>query len=167
MIPRVLSLAAFCTALGCALIAGSFFAFSTFVMKGLGTLPPSQAVRAMQALNVWAPTGLFLLALVGTAAACAGLTLQALLGWSQPGAPLRLAGGLAYLVGAFGVTMVANVPRNDALAALDPDSVSAVAAWTDYLSGWTSWNHVRTVAALLATALLILSLVSAGGSAER
>jgi len=166
MIPRVLSLATFGTALGCALIAGGFFAFSTFVMKALGTLPPSQAIRAMQAMNVWAPTGPFLLVLVGTAAACAGLTVQALLGWSQPGALLRLAGSLAYLLGGFGVTMAANVPRNDALATLDPDSMSAVAAWTDYLSGWTSWNHVRTVASLLATALLILSLVSPGGSAE-
>src|SRR5215813_13312125 len=150
MMPRVLPLATFGTvgtALGCALIAGAFFAFATFVMKALGELPPSQAVRAMQALNIWAPTGLFLFTLVGTAAACAGLTVQALLGWSQPGAALRLAGGLAYLLGSFGVTMAANVPRNDALASLDPDSVNAVAAWAGYLSGWTGWNHVRTVAA--------------------
>ena len=167
MMPRVLSLATFGTALGCALIAGAFFAFSTFVMKALGSLPPSQAVRAMQAFNVGAPTGLFLATLLGTAVACAALTLQALFGWSQPGAPLRFAGSLAYLLGAFVVTMVANVPRNDALATLDPDSVSAVSAWTGYLSGWTGWNHVRTVAVLSATALLILSLLSTVGSADR
>jgi uncharacterized membrane protein len=161
MMPRVLSLATFGTALGCALIAGAFFAFSTFVMKALGSLPPPQAVRAMQAMNVWAPTGLFLATLLGTALACAFLTVQAFLGWSQPGAPLRLAGSLLYLLGAFGVTMVANVPRNDALAVLDPQSVNAVAAWTDYLSSWTAWNHVRTVAALVATALLLLSLRAA------
>jgi uncharacterized membrane protein len=163
----LMSLLTFGTALGCAVIAGAFFAFSTFVMRALGTLPPSQAVRAMQAFNVWAPTGLFLVALLGTAVACAGLTVQAVLGWSVPGAPLRLAGSLAYLLGSFGVTLAANVPRNDALAALDPDSMSAVAAWTNYLSGWTAWNHVRTVAALLATALLILSLLSAWSSADR
>lgn len=167
MMPRVLSLLTFGTTLGCALIAGAFFAFSTFVMKALGSLAPAQAVRAMQAMNVWAPTGLFLAALLGTAVACAGLTAQAVLGWSQPGAPLRLAGSLAYLLGGFGVTMAANVPRNDALAALDPDSVGVVAAWAGYLSGWTAWNHVRTIAALLATGLLILSLVSSGGSADR
>jgi uncharacterized membrane protein len=164
MMPRVLSVATFGTALGSALMAGAFFAFSTFVMKALGTVPPAQAVRAMQAMNVWAPTGLFLTALLGTALACAALTFEAVLGWSEPGASFRLAGSLAYLLGAFGVTMVANVPRNDALAALDPDSASAVAAWMGYLSGWTAWNHVRTVAALLATALLILSLFSSGGA---
>ena len=167
MMPRALSLLTFGTALGCALNAGAFFAFSTFVMKALGSLPPSQAVRAMQALNVWAPTGLFLAVLLGTAVACAGLMAQAALGWSQPGAPLRLAGSLAYLLGGFGVTLAANVPRNDALAALDPDSVSTVAAWTGYLSGWTAWNHVRTVASLVATVLLILSLLSTWGSADR
>jgi len=163
----LMSLLTLGTALGCALMAGAFFAFSTFVMKALGTLPPSQAVRAMQAMNVWAPTGLFLVALLGTTVACTGLAVQAVLGWSHPGATLRLAGSLAYLLGSFGVTMLANVPRNDALAALDPDAVSAVTAWTGFLSGWTTWNHVRTVGSLVATALLILALLPAWTSADR
>ena len=67
--------------------------------------------------------------------------VQSLLDCNQPGSVFRFAGSLAHLLGGFGVTMAANVPRNDALAALDPDSMSAVAAWTPYLSGWTSWNH--------------------------
>jgi len=158
MMPRIFSLATPGTALGCGLIAGAFFAFSTFVMKALGSLPPSQAVRAMQAINVAAPTGLFLATLLGTALACGALAVQAVLGWSQPGAALRLAGSLAYVLGAFLVTMIANVPRNDALAALDPDSVNAAAEWVRYLSEWTRWNHVRTVAALVAAALLTVSM---------
>ena len=158
MMPRILSLATLGTALGCGLVAGAFFAFSTFVMKALGSLPPSQAVRAMQALNVAAPTGLFLATLLGTALACSALAVQAVLGWSQPGATLRLAGGLAYVLGAFLVTIIANVPRNDALAPLDPDSVNAATEWVRYLSEWTRWNHVRTVAARMAAALLTVSL---------
>ena len=158
MMPRILSLATLGTALGCGLVAGAFFVFSTFVMKALGSLPPSQAVRAMQAINVAAPTGLFLATLLGTALACGALAVQAVLGWSQPGAALRLAGSLAYVLGAFLVTMIANVPRNDALAPLDPDSVNAAAEWVRYLSEWTRWNHVRTVAALVAAALLTVSM---------
>ena len=158
MMPRILSLATLGTALGCGLVAGAFFAFSTFVMKALGSLPPSQAVRAMQAINVAAPTGLFLATLLGTALACGALAVQAVLGWSQPGAALRLAGSLAYVLGAFLVTIIANVPRNDALAPLDPDSVNAATEWVRYLSEWTRWNHVRTVAALMAAALLTVSL---------
>lgn len=157
MMPRLLSLATVGTALGSGLIAGAFFAFSTFVMRALATLPPAQAIRAMQAINVAAPRGLFLATLLGTAVACGALAIQAALGWSQPGAALRLGGGLAYLLGAFLVTIVANVPRNDALAALDPGSVNAAAEWMRYLSEWTTWNHVRTVTALGAAALLTIS----------
>ncbi len=41
----------FC-ALGSALVAGVFFAFSTFVMKALGRLQPEQGIAAMQSINV-------------------------------------------------------------------------------------------------------------------
>ena len=154
---RLLTLATLGTALGCGLMAGSFFAFSTFVMKALATLLPAAAVRAMQAINLGAPRGTFVAAFVGTAAACTALAFHALLGWSRPGAGFRLAGGLAYLVGSFIVTIAANVPRNDALAALDPGAVNAATEWMRYLSEWTAWNHVRTVAALIAAALLTVS----------
>ena len=40
------------SALGSALVAGIFFAFSTFVMKALGRLQPEQGIAAMQAINV-------------------------------------------------------------------------------------------------------------------
>jgi uncharacterized membrane protein len=46
------------------------------------------------------------------------------------------------------------VPRNNALAAVSPQSAEAAALWTDYLSSWTTWNHVRTVASLVAALLL-------------
>ncbi|MFN2445520.1 MAG: hypothetical protein ABR606_08045 [Vicinamibacterales bacterium] len=39
-------------AIGCALVAGIFFAFSTAVMKALGTLPPAHGIAAMQSINV-------------------------------------------------------------------------------------------------------------------
>jgi uncharacterized membrane protein len=160
MIPRALGLVTFGTALGCGLIAGAFFAFSTFVMKALAALPPAHGVRAMQAINVHAPHGLFLATLLGTAAACLVLAIQAVAAWSHPGAALRLAGSLAYLVGTFLVTVLANVPRNDALAAVDADSVDAAALWTRYLSEWTAWNHVRTLTALAAAALLTASFLA-------
>jgi uncharacterized membrane protein len=144
---------------GSGLIAGAFFAFSTFVMKALATLPAAQGVRAMQAINLAAPHGLFVATLVGTAAAGAGVAVLSLLSWSQPGAALRLAGGIVYVAGTLLVTGVANVPRNDALAALEPDSAAAADLWTRYLAEWTAWNHVRTAAALAAAALLVAALI--------
>jgi uncharacterized membrane protein len=62
-----------------------------------------------------------------------------------------------YLVGAFGVTMVFNQPLNLKLAGMQPSQ--AVAFWPQYLDTWTLWNHVRTAASLLASALLVVSLV--------
>src|SRR5436190_5913255 len=38
--------------LGCGLIAGVFFAFSSFVMPALAKLPPAQGLAAMQSINV-------------------------------------------------------------------------------------------------------------------
>ena len=40
------------SALGSGLVAGIFFAFSTFVMSALGRLAPEQGILAMQTINV-------------------------------------------------------------------------------------------------------------------
>src|SRR6267142_4644860 len=87
------------TALGCALMAGVFFAFSAFVMKALARLPPAQGVKAMQAINVAAVKPHFLTVFLVTAAACAALFAWSLVGWARPGSGWLLAGGLVYLGG--------------------------------------------------------------------
>ena len=43
--------------LGTAVVAGVFCGFSTFVMKGLASLPPAQGVAAMQAIKDTADRG--------------------------------------------------------------------------------------------------------------
>ena len=146
------------SALGCGLIAGAFFAFSSFVMKALARLQPPQGVAAMQSINTAVINPWFLGVFVGTAAACVALAVLSIVHWHQPGAAYLLAGSLLYLVGTFLVTMALNVPLNDALAAVEPSSVEGGRLWARYLSEWTRWNHVRTVAALAATASFILSL---------
>ena len=55
------------TAVACGLVGGVFFAFSTFVMRGLRDAPPEAGLRAMQSINRAAPTPLFMLAFIGTA----------------------------------------------------------------------------------------------------
>ena len=146
-------------ALGSGLIAGVFFAFSTFVMTALGRLPPAQGIAAMQSINVAVINPVFLGTLFGTGVVCVVLAVVALLGWQAPGAAWLLAGSLLYVVGDVGVTMAFNVPLNNALAAADPGSAEGAALWARYLTGWTAWNHVRTVAGLAATAAFILALV--------
>ncbi len=144
--------------LGCGIIAGVFFAFSTFVMKALARLPSAQGIIAMQSINITAINPLFMLALFATAVICLFLAVFSVLKWHQPIAVYLLVGSLLYLLGTVGVTIAFNVPLNDALAIAKPDSAEGASLWAKYLSEWTLWNHVRTVAALMATALLAIAL---------
>jgi len=50
----VLYAATLVTALGCGLVAGVFFAFSTFVMAALRRLKPEEGISAMQSINILA-----------------------------------------------------------------------------------------------------------------
>ncbi len=153
----MLDLAALLTALGCGLVAGVFFAFSTFVMKALGTLPPAHGIAAMQSINVVVINPWFLTPFVGTAAACVVMLIASFLRWHDPRASYWLAASLLYVVGAFLVTSLFNVPWNDALAAVAPSSPEAGRLWISYRSTWTAWNHVRTVAALGASLLFTIA----------
>jgi uncharacterized membrane protein len=148
----------FVTALGCGLVAGVFFAFSTFVMKALAQLPSAQGIAAMQSINVVVINPWFMAAFLGTALACTVLGVASLFMWHRPGAAYLLVGCLLYVIGSFVVTMLFNVPRNDALAAVDPASADGANLWAAYVTGWTAWNHVRTAAALAATALLTAAI---------
>ncbi len=146
------------SALGCGLVAGVFFAFSTFVMSGLSRLHPTQGITAMQSINITVISSLFMGVFLGTAAACILLAVFSLLKWHQPGAALLLAGSLLYLAGTFLVTIVFNVPLNDALAAVEPSSIHSANLWSSYFANWTIWNHIRTAAALAAAASLTIAL---------
>jgi uncharacterized membrane protein len=146
------------TALGCGTIAGVFFAFSTFVMKALARLPPEEGIAAMQSINVFAINSWFLVAFLGTAGFCVATMIAAVVQWSEPFAIFLVLGGVVYLAGCFAVTMLFNVPMNEALAALPPTAPDRIARWASYVSVWTTWNHVRTVGSLLAAGLLAIGL---------
>lgn len=149
----------FLTAVGCALVAGIFLAFSSFVMRALASISPPSGIAAMQAINVVVINPGFLGLFMGTALACAVLVVYAVVHWQAAGALCLIVGSLFYIVGTFGVTMVCNVPRNNALARMESSGSEAAGYWPGYVSSWTMWNHVRTLAALLAAALLIWALL--------
>jgi uncharacterized membrane protein len=160
VVERLLSVVTFASVLGCGLISGFFFAFSILVMRALGHLPPAHGIAAMQSINVVVINPWFLTAFFGTAAMCLFAIVASLLRWHDQRAWYWLVGGILYLVGSVVVTRVFNVPRNDALAALEPGGSDAARLWADYLSSWTAWNHVRTVAAFLAALLFAIALRS-------
>jgi uncharacterized membrane protein len=146
------------TVLGCGLIAGVFFAFSTSVMKALGERPPTEGIGAMQSINIVIINPWFMSAILGTTVACLFLAIFSLWQWQQPVSSYLLIGSLLYIVGCFGVTMVFNVPLNDALAIAKPDSPEGATLWARYLTDWTFWNTVRTIASLVASGLIAIAI---------
>jgi uncharacterized membrane protein len=151
---RVLTFAA---AIGSGLVAGVFFAFSTFVMQALGRLPAAQGLSAMQAVNRAAPSPAFMTALLGTSVVCLGLGVSALTRLDEPGAAYQLAGSGLYLLGLV-VTVAYHIPHNNALDLVDPAGAGAADTWRHYLTAWTAWNHVRTLTSLAAAVVLTLAL---------
>ncbi|MBE9102520.1 anthrone oxygenase family protein [Vacuolonema iberomarrocanum] len=145
-------------AIASALTAGIFFAFSTFVMQALGQQPSAPGIATMQSINITVINPWFMVAFFGPAAAGLLLTISTLRHWENPGAIYWIAGSLLYLIGTIGVTIAGNIPLNDALAAVSSDSAEGTMLWVRYLSDWTIWNHVRTVAACLAATLFTLAL---------
>ncbi|AZO52537.1 MULTISPECIES: DUF1772 domain-containing protein [unclassified Mesorhizobium] len=139
-------------AIGLGVVGGVFFAFSNFVMAALARLPVPDGIAAMNSINVTVITPTFMTALFGTGLICLVLIAAALMGWSQSGSYWLLAGAVIYLIGNPIVTMVFNVPLNDALAAVDPASSNGAAVWSDFLRDWVMWNHLRTVTAIVAMA---------------
>ena len=158
MIGDLLFALALFSALGGGLMAGTFYAFSTFIMKGLARVPSAQGIAAMQSINITVINPWFMAAFMGTAAASILIVVFSLLRWNEAGAVYLLSGGLAYTIGTFLVTMAFNVPRNNALAAVDPASGNGARVWASYVTSWTAWNHVRTSAALAAAVLLTIAL---------
>jgi uncharacterized membrane protein len=145
------------SALGALLVAGMFFAFSNFIMRGLERLPASQGIAAMNSINVTVINPLFMALFLGTGLICAALALINLCSLPDLAAVKILAASAVYIIGCIGVTMMFNVPLNDSLAAVQADSA---ALWADYLKTWVMWNSVRCIASLAAGALMVSALIA-------
>jgi uncharacterized membrane protein len=155
---HLLDIVLLAAAIGSAMIAGLFYAFSTFIMRALGRLPTAAGAAAMQSINATILNPLFFSLFFGTAAACLIVSIGALLAPERPGALCVIIGGALYLAGAIVVTMAFNVPLNNGLAATNPATAECDAVWRRYLVRWTQWNHVRTLASLAAAVLLTIGL---------
>nr|WP_240041375.1 anthrone oxygenase family protein [Paenibacillus ginsengarvi] len=117
-----------------------------------------QGIAAMQSINATILRTLFSFVFMGTAVASIVLGVVSLLRLSTPGVWYLLIGSLLYLVGTFLATILFNVPLNDALAAVAPESPEGAEVWQRYLSSWVAWNHVRTIASLASLAAFIVAL---------
>ena len=139
-------------AIGSGLNAGLFFIFSNTLMRAFDRLPAAGAVAAMNSINRVILNPLFFLIFFGTALLCLVLLVGRL------DVPVVVVGALFYLIGSIGVTMVCNVPLNDRLAKVSPSADDMETQWSTYRGPWTRWNHVRTVACLLAAIAFVTEI---------
>ncbi|ASR37353.1 hypothetical protein BAY61_22765 [Prauserella marina] len=146
-------------ALGAALVAGVFFAFSTFVVAALRRLPAEQGIAVMQAINVTVLRSAFLLVFALTAVLSALLVVVGPLVGDAAGGWWSFAGGVGYLAGSFVLTRMAHIPRNEALGRVDPAGAEGARLWRSFVPVWTAWNHVRTLASLVAAACFVAGLL--------
>jgi uncharacterized membrane protein len=144
--------------LGTACMAGMFFAFSVFVMRGLDRLPSPTGIAAMQSINAAVGNPVFGLTFLGTALLCLVLAVSSLFMLDQDGAPLVLIGSVVYLAGGLVLTVRYHIPRNNRLMDLEPTGAASEGWWRRYVAEWTTWNHVRMVASLAAVGLLSVAL---------
>ncbi|MFE9660555.1 anthrone oxygenase family protein [Streptomyces sp. NPDC005955] len=158
MIDGAFFVVVFAGALLCGLTAGALYAFSTFVMRALVSLPPPQGVAAMQAVNRTALSPWVMVAFAGGAVLSAVIVGFTLVSWPGSTGVLLLAGAGLYLFGTLGLSAVAHFPRNDALAEVDPAGPDTAGYWRTWAREWTRANHVRTGAALASCALYVLAL---------
>jgi uncharacterized membrane protein len=154
------------TAVGAATAGGVFFTFSAFVMPALRRLPASQGIAAMQSINVTAVRAPLMILLFGTATASVALGVHALFNLADRREAFVLAAAVVYILGCIIMTAGFHVPRNDALAKLDPNAASSLPHWRSYLTAWTAGNHIRAAAGIIAAALYIIALVSTRGESQ-
>lgn len=147
--------------IGTGLIAGTFFVFSVAIMAAFRRLPACEGMAAMQSINVVIQNPIFLGVFMGTALISLILAGMSMWNWNTPQSYYILAGAAFYVIGSFLLTIVFNVPLNNALDAADASTASGQEVWANYLTNWTFWNHVRTLASIAATGVFTIGLTSA------
>ena len=133
---------------GSAVAGGFYVAFSAVVIPALRRRPSHEAAATMVAINNHALRPPFMLVFFGTAVACGGAAVVAIVD-PEARSLLRLAGSAAYLAG-WVLTMAVNVPHNNRLAA------DGAGYWPAFDRFWTRGNHVRTGLSVAGAAALIV-----------
>ena len=160
----LLRLSAFSGLILCGAIFGFFYAWVCSTMWGLDSADPKLAIAAMQAMNASVRNAVFAPAFFGTPFV---LLLTAVLAFraGRRGAVWPFAAaGVLYFLGGMLLTMLVNVPMNEALALVEipADPGAAARIWEDYSPRWQVWNQTRTLVSGVALCLTGVGLMRLG-----
>lgn len=143
------------------LSAGLFYAWEVSVIPGTKQIPDKSYLETMQSINRAILNPAFFIIFFGS------LLLLLVSSYVQYKAAVNLSfwlvlgAMLTYLLGTFGVTVIGNVPMNEALDIVnlnDLNSEGLNRIRKSYENKWNRWHSVRTVFSVLA---FILSLLAA------
>lgn len=128
-------------------IFGFFYAWVCSTMWGLDAADPAVAIAAMQAMNASVRNAVFFPAFFLTPVVLLIAALMARQGRRSIAFYAFGAAALIYLFGGLILTMMLNVPMNEALArvTIPDDTQAARDIWVAYSAPWQVWNIARTV----------------------
>ncbi len=145
----------------CGAIFGFFYAWVCSTMWGLDQADPRVAIAAMQAMNASVRNIVFFPAFFLTPVVLALTAIALFLSRQRQAAGWFIAAAVIYAAFGLALTMLVNVPMNEALAKVSPVPSNIEAArdiWAGYSGRWQVWNQVRTVASGLALACAVFGL---------
>jgi uncharacterized membrane protein len=141
-------------------IFGFFYAWVCSTMWGLDALDPRTAISAMNGMNGSVRNAVFAPAFFGTpfVLALAGGMLVCL--DQRKAGQWFFASAVTYLLSGLVLTMVINVPMNEALALVDIpiERAEAQLIWDSYSGSWQIWNQLRTLGSGVALVMACVGL---------
>ena len=157
----ILALTTTCTAL----MAGLFYSYSYSAVPGLKLLNDAEYIASMQSINKAIQNPVFFTCFFGTLIL---FPLSIYLNYIQH-PPLRfwllLTAAIIYLTGVFGVTVVGNIPLNNALEKFNLLNASKDAIGlqrTLFERPWNNLNTIRTISSILSLVLTIIACIYSG-----
>ncbi|MFD2725692.1 anthrone oxygenase family protein [Hyunsoonleella rubra] len=149
----------FTTVLLNALSSGFFFTWSVSVILGTKKVGNLTYLETMQNINKEILNPIFFIVFFGSLISL--IIVTCLEFNNKPLFWLTLASTIIYLVGTFGVTAFGNVPLNNALEALNINSLSVLELEnfrTNYENTWNWYHNIRTVSGLISFILLLIPI---------
>jgi uncharacterized membrane protein len=143
-----------------ALIAGLLYAYACSVNIGLGRLADADYIAAMQSINKAIQNPVFFISFMGTLLL---LPFSTYLQYGQPISTrfwLLLMATIVYLIGVFGVTILGNIPLNNALDAFDLKSSTAEMIANQRIKFEGAWNQLHTIRTIAAVIALVLTIMA-------
>ena len=142
-------------AISVGLMAGVYFAFSTFIMQSLDRLGAVRATDAMNSINQFILRSWFMGLFFGSTLLCVLITVIAMFDSELDGRWLLFGSGVIYVFGMFCCTACFNVPLNNRLAESAAKDDLEEGVWPYYFQRWTAWNHLRSISSLCSLILYL------------